>query len=239
MTSQTSRIPTLDKLGATIPADLDVNKVASEWFQSFATHMSAGSVNEVIQLFVEDAIWRDLLALTWEFRSFDGAARIKKFLLDRLPYSPVDSFKLKPFVRLQKPFPDLAWIIVMFEFETDVGLGSGVFRLVPTSSGAWKAHTMFTNLEDLKGFPEKTGKSRSRQVKPGVKWDEDRRAEIEFEDSDPAVLIIGGGQSGLEVAARLKFLDVPALVIENEARIGDTWRNRYDALCLHFPVCEC
>jgi len=49
-------------------------------------------------------------------------------------------------------------------------------------------------------------------------------------------LIVGGGHSGLGVAARLKALGIPALVIEKNGRIGDNWRTRYEALCLHDPV---
>jgi cation diffusion facilitator CzcD-associated flavoprotein CzcO len=52
-------------------------------------------------------------------------------------------------------------------------------------------------------------------------------------------VIIGAGQCGLAVAARLKTLGVPTLVVDKHERIGDEWRNRYDALCLHDPVCKC
>jgi len=51
------------------------------------------------------------------------------------------------------------------------------------------------------------------------------------------VIIVGGCQSGLELAARLKYLGVKTLVVEREARISDRWRKRYEALCLHDPVC--
>ena len=61
---------------------------------------------------------------------------------------------------------------------------------------------------------------------------------MEFLAHDPEVLIVGGGQSGLEIAARLKLLGVPSLIIEKQARIGDQWRHRYAALCLHDVVCE-
>ena len=54
---------------------------------------------------------------------------------------------------------------------------------------------------------------------------------------DAAVIIVGGGQAGLELAARLKYLGVKTLIVEREARIGDMWRKRYEALCLHDPVC--
>jgi len=128
---------------------------------------------------------------------------------------------------------------MMFDFETDIGVASGIARLVPTSSegGEWRAHTVFTNLEDLKGFAEKTGELRNREPNHG-RWEEDRRKEREFEGREPVVVIVGGGHSGLDLAARLKCLDIPTLVVEKNSRIGDNWRNRYEALCLHDPVCE-
>ncbi|KAH9949722.1 hypothetical protein B0H21DRAFT_777134 [Amylocystis lapponica] len=236
MTVETNRVPTLDKLGAKVPSDLDAKKVGAAWFQAFATSVQGGDVDATLGLFVEDAFWRDILSLTWDFRTFDGASKIRQFLTDRLPATHPNAFKLGEFVRLQQPAPDLAWIIGMFEFETDVGLATGVFRLVPTASGEWKAHTLFTNLEDLKGFPEKSGALRSRRSHPGNEWLAERLRDVAFANTDPAVIIIGAGHSGLEVAARLKYLDVPALAIERNARIGDGWRNRYDSLCMHWPV---
>ena len=50
------------------------------------------------------------------------------------------------------------------------------------------------------------------------------------------MLVIGGGQSGLCIAARLKQLNVDTLIVDREARIGDNWRKRYHALTLHNQV---
>ena len=47
------------------------------------------------------------------------------------------------------------------------------------------------------------------------------------------MLIIGGGQAGLSLAARLHALEIDALVIERNPRVGDNWRNRYHSLWLH------
>jgi cation diffusion facilitator CzcD-associated flavoprotein CzcO len=38
------------------------------------------------------------------------------------------------------------------------------------------------------------------------------------------------------LAARLKLLGVDALLIDQNARIGDNWRKRYHQLVLHDPV---
>ena len=46
---------------------------------------------------------------------------------------------------------------------------------------------------------------------------------------------MGGGQSGLQVAARFKQMGIPTLVTERNARIGDNWRKRYASLALHTP----
>jgi hypothetical protein len=97
---------------------------------------------------------------------------------------------------------------------------------------------VFTSLEDLKGFPAKKGALRDLEPNHG-RWEEDRR-EREFQDREPVVVIIGGGQSGLGLATRLKCLNIPTLVAEKNSRIEDNWRNRYEALCLYHddPVCE-
>ena len=50
------------------------------------------------------------------------------------------------------------------------------------------------------------------------------------------MLVVGGGQAGLSIAARLTQLQVDTLIVDREARIGDNWRNRYHALTLHNQV---
>jgi hypothetical protein len=232
-------LPTLDLLEAAVPADLDVKKVTSDWFQAFSANVESGNVDGVLALFTENSYWRDLLAITWDLRSFAGAAKIKAFLEDRLEGAHLKALKLKDdFLQLQQPAPDVAWIQAFFSFENDVGIGSGVVRLIPTKTGEWKAHTVLTNLEELKGFPEKLGALRNHEPDHG-RWAERRRREAAFDGVEPTVLIVGGGHCGLTLAARLKALDVPSLIVEKNERIGDNWRNRYDALCLHDPVCEC
>ncbi|KAF7378261.1 Flavin-containing monooxygenase [Mycena sanguinolenta] len=229
-------LPTLDRLNATVAPDLDVAKVAAAWMGSFASLVEAGDVDGIVGLFIEESHWRDMLALTWDFRTFHGVSDIQKFLSDRLAVSKLANLRIKEGSPvLLRPYADLAWINIMFDFETHVGLASGVVRLVPMSNGDWKAHCMYTNLEDLKGFPEQIGSLRNHAPNHG-RWEQERQQAVSFQDENPVVIIIGGGHSGLDLAARLKCLGVRALVIEKNPRIGDNWRNRYEALCLHDPV---
>ncbi|KAF8634275.1 hypothetical protein AX17_004231 [Amanita inopinata Kibby_2008] len=229
-------LPTLTNLHASIPSDLDAPKIASEWLSALAASLESNNVEHVGSLFVPDSWWRDMLSFTWDFRTFRGISYISTFLRDCIGSTHPRGFKLRQdFLGLQRPAEDLAWINAFFDFETDVGIALGIVRLVPTANGEWRAHTVYTNLEDLKGFPEKIGALRNPNPNHGT-WEEDRKKESKFEDKDPVVLIVGGGQSGLDLAARLKSLDVPTLVVERNERIGDNWRNRYEALCLHDPV---
>lgn len=50
------------------------------------------------------------------------------------------------------------------------------------------------------------------------------------------MLVVGGGQAGLAIAARLKQLKIDTLIVDRESRIGDNWRKRYHALTLHNQV---
>lgn len=229
-------LPTLDNLNATVPDDVDAQKIASEWLATLATALESDNPAAIKSLFVEDSWWRDMLSLTWDFRTFRGISSIITFLQDRIKSTHPRSFKLRQdFLGLQRPAEDIAWINAFFDFETDVGIGFGIFKLVSTANGEWRAHTMYTNLENLKDFPEKIGALRNPSASHG-RWEDDRKREREFEDSDPTVLIIGGGHSGLDVAARLKAYGIPNLIVERNKRIGDNWRNRYEALALHDPV---
>ena len=50
-------------------------------------------------------------------------------------------------------------------------------------------------------------------------------------------VVIGGGQAGLAVGYHLHRNDLPFLILDENARIGDVWRNRWDSLRLFTPAC--
>jgi putative flavoprotein involved in K+ transport len=104
-----------------------------------------------------------------------------------------------------------------------------------------RAWHISTALEELKGHEEKVGARRptgaafSRNF-GGENWQDMRKRLEAYADRDPAVLVIGAGQSGLAIAARLNQVGVDTLVVEKWARIGDNWRMRYHSLALHNSI---
>jgi hypothetical protein len=242
--SNESRLPVIDKPH---PSDLNPFKVGAEWFKGFATQVEAKNVTGILSTLRPDAWWRDTLAMTFDFRTFSGPGEMGKFLQDRLEISNLKNMQML-FAGFDESCPGITWVQGIFTFQVgDLGAGNGIFRLVPNNStGEWKvadlrhclyrlaekqAYNMYTNLTSLKDYPEKIGPLRDRVPNHG-KWLEKRRRDTEFEDEEPHVIVVGGGHSGLDVAARLKFLDVPTLLLEKESRIGDNWLVDLDLLLI-------
>ena len=145
---------------------------------------------------------------------------------------------------LGPPSPEFGdCISAFFLFETRVGRGRGLVRLTPadTSGHQWKAFTFYTSLQELKGHEERTGRTRPRGVDHGEQtvrqvWLEKRSQLQNMEGVEPAVLVIGGGHGGLNIAARLGMLDIPTLIIEKNERVGDNWRKRYKTYLLSMEI---
>lgn len=225
-----STLPTFDVLGTAPPKDVDALAVASFWIEAFAALVASEDVDGLVsETLYSDPWWRDLFALTWDIRTFRGHSEISRLLLDRLDATGFGDVKLLQ-AAYQQPQHDLAWVVVSFSFSTDVAFGRGDARLVYCADKVWRAVTVFTNLEGLRGFPERIGPHRDFRPDHG-KW----TSGSSFTET-PDVLIIGGGQSGLAVAARLNALGVSNLVVEADERVGDSWRKRHERLSLHGPI---
>lgn len=155
-TPRENALPTLAKLGSEVPMGLSQEEVvciASGWIRAFQEACKSGP-SEVLAVFLPDLpgyppFWRDILALTWDFRTFQGGEAISKFLVDRASFlSQMSEFALRPgSVDLQQPYPDITWIQAVFTFSTDHAECMGVVRLVPMPDQSWKAHTVFTNMQ--------------------------------------------------------------------------------------------
>jgi putative flavoprotein involved in K+ transport len=218
-------------------SDKTPSRRASQWLADFGAALATGQADAALPLFDAECYWRDLVAFTWNIRTQEGTAAIRDMLSARLADTAPSNFALEGEATEADDVVD-AW----FTFDTAVARGRGHVRLKGTAQGD-KAWTLLTTMTELKGFEEKKGERRAKGAEHGAhkgrkSWLErrhDEEARLGF-DEQPYVVIIGGGQGGIILAARLRRLGVPTIVIEKNPRAGDSWRNRYKSLCLHDPV---
>ncbi|KAA0022645.1 flavin-containing monooxygenase [Antrihabitans cavernicola] len=216
------------------------------WLAAFEAALAARDVEAAAAMFATDSFWRDLVAFTWNIKTVEGRDGVADMLGARLDDVDPSGFRTTE-------TPDeadgvtSAWI----EFDTAVGRGMGHLRLKEDRrAGAERpgedrtvAWTLLTTLRELKGYEEGKGEHRPMGVKHGadpnrVTWSEQRQAdekELGY-TRQPYVVIVGGGQGGIALGARMRQLGVPAIVVDRYARPGDQWRSRYKSLCLHDPV---
>ncbi|AET38148.1 flavin-containing monooxygenase Ecym_2416 [Eremothecium cymbalariae DBVPG len=250
-------------------ADSNLKPLVKNWllnFNNMLNDVNAGidsrkTASELENLFTNHASWRDHLALSWDFHSFNGLRELKKRICPLLVAARLKNVKLddladyhykqgfgKIVIHDQTPEQvPIEWIQVYFSFDNKVGNGKGVARLVAvedeeTGLGILKCFTFYTVLEDLKSNPERTFRNRPEGVKHGYhpgreSWAEQRARETRFSRcNQPTVLIVGGGQGGLSIAARLKSFGITSVIVEKNSKVGDNWRNRYKFLVLHDPI---
>lgn len=223
----------------------DLAIAAEGWLAEFEAALAARDDGALTNLFHSDSYWRDALALSWTLQTINGRDAILPALKAQATKAKPASFAIDPDRaaprKVMRAGTDC--IEAIFKFETAVGRGDGVIRLIPDidDGGRLKAWTLLTALEELKGFEEQLGVNRprgnaySRDFR-GPNWLDLRKAANDYANRDPTVLVIGGGQSGLCIAARLKQLNVDTLIVDRMERIGDNWRKRYHALTLHNQV---
>jgi len=217
--------------------------IAETWLLAFENALASGRTDSVASLFEEDSHWRDILAFTWHLTPKTGVQAISELLIARSAAIGAHGFSLSPTRTRPRNVNRLGRTCVeaIFRFETNVGLCEGVLRMTPDADGIYRAWVLSTSLEELRGFEEKigdrrpTGAAYSRNF-GGDNWEDARRKAKDYSDRDPVVLVVGGAQAGLAIAARLNQIGVDTLVVEKWPRIGDSWRKRYHSLALHNSI---
>src|SRR6266850_5505127 len=194
--------------------------IANHWLARFEHAVSARDAAALEGLFDRDSHWRDVLAFSWQIQTVSGAQAVARHLIAQGARAKPAGFRTDP----QRTAPrhvtraGTKCVEAIFRFETADGQASGVLRLLPDERDAPKGWTLLTALDELKGHEERVGRL------------------PRYADLDPAVLVVGGGQAGLSIAARLGQLAVDTLIVDRWPRIGDNWRRRYAALTLHNQV---
>ncbi|KII84022.1 hypothetical protein PLICRDRAFT_436694 [Plicaturopsis crispa FD-325 SS-3] len=215
----------------------DVQAIVSAWISNFAAAVSAGDAEAVAATFLPEGWLRDVLVFTWDARSLEGYDKILAYLSEHLRGAHITDIKLDDRPHLAPEFSPAgpktpASIGSAFTFDAPRFRGRGSVRLVATENGEWRALTVLLMMDDIKGH-EEAGPESGVYGDHTLAWEDvwaERRAKIE---ADPQVIILGGGQTGLNVAARFKQMNIPSLVLDQNDRIGDNWRHRYPTLSLH------
>lgn len=203
--------------------------------ESLESALKRGDTAAAVALFQPECYWRDLVAFTWNLKTMEGRDQIGAMLDAQL-----DAVKPTRLRIAENEAPTeadgiaQAWIT----FETEVARGSGFIRV--KDGLIW---TLLTTMAELKGHEEPKGQRRPMGAEHGartdrISWKERREAEARAlgRGEQPYCLIVGGGQGGIGLGARLRQLGVPTIIVDKNPRPGDQWRNRYKSLCLHDPV---
>jgi cation diffusion facilitator CzcD-associated flavoprotein CzcO len=224
------------------PAEL--RRLAETWLAALAGMLATQDAARVPALLHEDGYWRDLLTFGWQFKTLHGVDAIQAWLRQADVVTTAHEFRIDeaPFVSAIGEHSET--LEFFFTFATEIAHGRGFVRLAADArapAGA-VAYTLLTTMQQLKEFPERVGRNRHRENMRVTSseldnWLDRRTAAQEFTDRDPDVVIVGAGQSGLMLAARLTQLNIGTLVVEKTERIGDVWRKRYRSLKLHNDLC--
>ena len=196
-------------------AKIDRTQRVAHWLEKFDKALSASDVEAAVDLFHEDCYWRDLVAFTWNIKTLEGRPAIAEMLRARLADVKPSHWSLAGEATEVEGVVE-GWLA----FETATARGDGQVRLKGD-----KCWTLLTSMTELKGFEEKRGATREKGVQHGViaareSWAE-RKAREEAElgvKRQPYCLIVGGGQGGVALGARLKRLGVPTIIIDKHER---------------------
>jgi len=201
----------------------------------FGDALEKGDIERAVAQFQDDCYWRDLVTFTWNIATMEGKDQIRDMLGAQLSAIRPTGWTI---AAGETPEEADGLITAWIEFETDVARGYGLVRL---KDG--KIWTLLTSMTELKGFEEPLGYERPLGAKHGAAknrktWAEEREEEARTlgYTEQPYLVIVGGGQGGIALGARLRQLGVPTIIVEKNDRPGDSWRNRYKSLCLHDPV---
>jgi putative flavoprotein involved in K+ transport len=213
--------------------DTTPTQQATAWLAAFGDALTRGDIPGAVAMFDAECYWRDLVTFTWNIKTCESRADISAMLQAVLAKVKPGNWQIDGEATSGNGVTE-AW----FTFETAVARGRGLLRLKGD-----KCWTLLTSMTELKGFEEKKGPTRPMGAEHGVirerkSWLERKQqeeAELGY-TRQPYCLIIGGGQGGIALAARLKRLNVPTIIVEKNAKPGDSWRKRYKSLCLHDPV---
>ena len=133
------------------------------WLGQFGEALAANDPARAAALFTEDSFWRDLIAFTWNIRTFEGRDEITRMLDATLSRVQPGGWRITDGEEpAEAGGVTEAWI----DFETSAGRGKGQLRL--RDGQCW---TLLTTLYELKGHEEPKGPRRPMGAEHGANRD--------------------------------------------------------------------
>jgi hypothetical protein len=225
--------------------------VIREWLARLEGAMAAQDWTAAADLVRDDGCWRDMLGVTGQLRNAQGADRVASMLASGPADAGAATFRILKVLKAEYS-SRLARdsIDAIFEFCGPLGRGQGLVRVLrkDVDLDLPRAWVVFTTLDALPGRNGADDADLKIQIRDSMLEDavavRQRAADVHtrvsksaaaqaFDGIEPTVLVVGAGQSGLAVAARLQRAGVSTVVVDKHRRIGDNWRSRYDSLWLH------
>ena len=169
-----------------------------------------GDIDAETPMFAEESYWRDLVSFTWNIKTLEGRDEIADMLRAQLDHVRPSGFTVVGEANEADGVTD-AWI----DFETAVARGHGQVRL--RDDRCWTLLTTMVELKGLRGAardgPAAGCRSRRGARTARAGWSASRPTEAALGYTEqPYAVIIGGGQGGIALGARLKQLDVPTII---------------------------
>jgi putative flavoprotein involved in K+ transport len=215
--------------------DSTLSDTTQAFLDEFGKALEDGDIARAREMFADDCFWRDLVTFTWNIKTVEGKDQVEDMLKHQLATTKPHNWAIAEGEVVNE---DGGIVTAWITFETEVARGYGLVRL--RDGKIW---TLLTTMVELRGHEEPKGFDRPLGAKHGAgknreTWAEEREREAKElgYTTQPYTLIIGGGQGGIALGARLRQLGVPTIIVERNDRPGDSWRKRYKSLCLHDPV---
>src|SRR5258707_14839189 len=111
----------------------DLSVAADNWLAQFEDALAHPDDGLLDPLFHTGSYWRDVLALSWNIQTINGAGAILKELRTHVAGAVPRGFAVDPERQAPRKVTRAGThaIEAMFKFETAVGRGSGIVRLIP------------------------------------------------------------------------------------------------------------
>ena len=194
----------------------------AEWLGRFEEALAAGDAAAAAELFADDSFWRDLVAFTWNLKTRRGPGRRH----GRCSTARSRTSQPRGWRTTEPPTEADGVTEAWIAFETEVGRGSG--HPAPARRQGVDAADHALRAQGPRGAARRrppAGRRARRRAATARRWLERREREARgarLRRRSPTVVIVGGGQGGIALGARLRQLGVPTIIVERNARPGDS-----------------